>query len=105
MNNLLDHTRDFLGFVMEGIKKNSHHENEFDQIEKYVSIQSNCALTTKIINVPALIKLDDNKIILVDRNEVNEQINKGFTFEKWAKPAKENIFTLEGIEAAFDRLK
>jgi hypothetical protein len=47
-----------------------------------------CQLTTKDIKTPALIKLDDGKVILVDKVELSEQIDKGYTFPLLKAPKK-----------------
>lgn len=51
-------------------------------------ILKSCQLTTKPIKTPGLIKLDDGKIILVDKMELSEQIDKGYTFPLLKTPKK-----------------
>ena len=105
MCNLYDHTREFFGYVIEGMKKTSAHEVQINQREDYVKIQNACALTMNSITNPSFIKLDNGKTVLVDKDEMEEQIGKGFTFTDLAKPTKENLFRVANLEESFDRFK
>lgn len=89
---LFNHIRHFLGFVLDAIGHTPHSEQEFSQREETLLITKSCQLTTKDIKVPALIKLDDGKTILVDRPELSEQIDKGYVFPLLKEPKKERMF-------------
>lgn len=55
-------------------------------------IENTCTLTTKLIKIPSLIKLDTQSTVIVDRDELMEQIDKGYSFPLLKKPVKTNIF-------------
>ena len=90
---------------MEGLKNTGSHDVEISKREEILLIKKYCGLTTKLIKSPGLIKLDNQKTLLIDRDELSEQIGKGFTFNDLKNPSKENIFMTAGVEEVFDRLK
>jgi hypothetical protein len=102
---LFSHTRDFFGFVMEGMKNTPKSEVEINARSQTLVIQNSCALTTKPIKIPVFVKLDNENFVLVDKAEVIEQINKGYTFPEWQKPTKELLLFSEELDFYFDILK
>lgn len=57
----------------------------------------NCTLTTKPIKTPAFLKLDDGKTVYVDRTEMIDQIDKGYTFPLLKAPKKTQLFDHESL--------
>ena len=87
---ILLYVRNFLGFILastDKIKDAQKINNHFE----YVTLKNTCYFTLKPIKTPAYLKLDNGKKVLVDKESLGEQINKGMTFEEYKKPAKQDI--------------
>lgn len=101
---LFNHIRHFIGFVMESLKHSAHSDAEFAKVEETIVLSKICQLTNKDIKTPGLIKLDDGKTILVDKSELSEQIDKGYTFPLLKVPKKEQIYHNESLLENYDIL-
>ena len=105
VKNLFLHTRDFFGYVFENFKNTTQSELEINKKEEYVLVQNACTLTTKPVKVPGLIRLDNGSVVIIDKMELEEQINKGFTFTELKNPTKEQIFVVEDFLEHYDQFK
>lgn len=87
------------------MKNTPKSEVEINARSQTLVIQNSCALTTKPIKIPVFVKLDNENFVLVDKAEVIEQINKGYTFPEWQKPTKELLLFSEELDFYFDIFK
>lgn len=71
---------------------------EIKEQEEDVEIQTNCHFTIKPIKVPRFIKIDNSEIVLVDKEQMEEQILKGFTYPLLKAPKRENLFATKDLE-------
>ena len=57
----------------------------------------NCHFTVKPIETPRLIKLDNDEMVLVDKDLFEEQILKGFIFPLLKPPKQEQLFATKDL--------
>lgn len=86
-----------MGFVIEGLKKLTNI-GEIKSTEEAVEIQPNCHFTIKPIKVPRFIKIDNQEIVLVDKEQMHEQILKGYTYPLLKAPKVDNLFSTKDLE-------
>ena len=58
----------------------------------------NCHFTMKPIKIPRFIKIDNKEIVLVDKEQMEEQIMKGFTYPLLKKPKRDQLFATKDID-------
>lgn len=100
--NIFLHIKDLFGYFSEATNSLKLSDEELEKREKSILISKLCALTTKPIKTPALIKLDDNSIVVVDHGEMMEQIDKGYTFPLLKKPVKTSLYDNYSLLENFD---
>ena len=62
-----------------------------------MEVQVNCHFTIKPIKIPRLIKLDNNELVIVDKEMMEEQIQKGFTYPLLKAPKKDQLFATKDL--------
>ena len=62
-----------------------------------MEVQVNCHFTIKPIKIPRFIKIDNKEIVLVDKDLMEEQIAKGFTYPLLKAPKKDNLFATKDL--------
>jgi hypothetical protein len=97
---IFTHFRDFMDFVVVNLKKLTNM-GEVKESEEDVEVQTNCHFTMKPIKVPRLIKIDNQEIVLVDKDQMEEQIQKGFTYPLLKAPKREQMFATKDLEEFF----
>ena len=61
----------------------------------------NCHFTIKPIKIPRFIKIDNNEIVLVDKEQMEEQILKGFSYPLLKAPKRDQLFATKDLEEFF----
>jgi hypothetical protein len=62
-----------------------------------VEIQVNCHFTIKPIKIPRFIKIDNGEVVLVDKEQMEEQILKGFTYPLLKAPKRDQLFATKDL--------
>lgn len=82
--------RNFLGFILVSAEKTKDVQKINSHFESII-LKNTCYFTLKPIKIPAYVKLDKGQKVLVDKESIEEQINKGMTFEEYKKPVKSEV--------------
>jgi hypothetical protein len=72
--------------------------DDIKEAEETVDIQTGCVFTLKPIKVPRFITTDTKEIKLVDKEQMEEQILKGFTYPNLKAPKRDNLFAPKDLE-------